>query len=196
MIWNAIQPTGCPRLLSLQLLGKGIEGSTLHVEKKYWGGEEGSSVYRWFLVSQSLWRSRELFVIMSVGCWWKLASLCCYLSLIDRKNIFVTVLLVFVDYLKFTGNVDCRYSVCCLVSISVPDRSHVCRLIKMEHKAKSMMQQLHLILYQRGILASRFLFLVSLSGVTGPVVPLFFLSILDPSYLVSTWCLNVNFIDC
>ncbi|XXG74688.1 hypothetical protein AAC387_Pa07g3344 [Persea americana] len=43
---------GSPRLLSLQLLGKGIEGSTLHVEKRYWGGEEGNSVYRWFLTGE------------------------------------------------------------------------------------------------------------------------------------------------
>ncbi|XP_058099162.1 187-kDa microtubule-associated protein AIR9 isoform X2 [Magnolia sinica] len=41
---------GSPRLLSLQILGRGIEGSTLHVEKKYWGGEEGDSIFRWFLI--------------------------------------------------------------------------------------------------------------------------------------------------
>ncbi|KAL1555754.1 187-kDa microtubule-associated protein air9 [Salvia divinorum] len=39
---------GTPRLLSLQLSGTGVEGTTLNVEKKYWGGEEGESVYRWF----------------------------------------------------------------------------------------------------------------------------------------------------
>lgn len=54
VIGNAMIPTGSPRLLSLQLLGKGIEGSTLHVEKRYWGGEEGNSVYRWFLVRDSI----------------------------------------------------------------------------------------------------------------------------------------------
>ncbi|XP_077243847.1 outer arm dynein light chain 1 protein [Tasmannia lanceolata] len=43
-----VQP-GSPRVLSLQIIGKGIEGSTLHVDKKYWGGEEGDSVFRWFL---------------------------------------------------------------------------------------------------------------------------------------------------
>ncbi|KAJ4976364.1 hypothetical protein NE237_001470 [Protea cynaroides] len=42
---------GSPRLLSLQIVGKAIEGATLHVDKKYWGGEEGDSVFRWFLTS-------------------------------------------------------------------------------------------------------------------------------------------------
>ncbi|KAF6166111.1 hypothetical protein GIB67_023821 [Kingdonia uniflora] len=40
---------GNPKLLTLRLLGKAIEGTTLHVDKKYWGGEEGDSVFRWFL---------------------------------------------------------------------------------------------------------------------------------------------------
>ncbi|KAL1560501.1 187-kDa microtubule-associated protein air9 [Salvia divinorum] len=39
---------GTPRLLSLQITGTGVEGTTLSAEKKYWGGEEGESVYRWF----------------------------------------------------------------------------------------------------------------------------------------------------
>ncbi|KAJ6813130.1 187-kDa microtubule-associated protein AIR9 [Iris pallida] len=42
---------GTPRLLSLQILGEGIEGTTLIAEKKYWGGEEGDSVFRWFLTT-------------------------------------------------------------------------------------------------------------------------------------------------
>ncbi|KAF8413517.1 hypothetical protein HHK36_001507 [Tetracentron sinense] len=42
---------GSPRLLFLQILGKAVEGTTLHVEKKYWGGEEGDSAFRWFLTS-------------------------------------------------------------------------------------------------------------------------------------------------
>ncbi|GMH20814.1 hypothetical protein Nepgr_022656 [Nepenthes gracilis] len=42
---------GSPRLLSLKIIGKPVEGSTLHVEKKYWGGEEGDSVFRWFRTS-------------------------------------------------------------------------------------------------------------------------------------------------
>lgn len=42
---------GSPRLLSLQIVGNSIEGTTLSVEKKYWGGEEGDSVFRWFRTS-------------------------------------------------------------------------------------------------------------------------------------------------
>ncbi|KAK9155120.1 hypothetical protein Sjap_002600 [Stephania japonica] len=42
---------GSPMLLSLQIVGEAIEGTTLHVDKKYWGGEEGDSVYHWFLTS-------------------------------------------------------------------------------------------------------------------------------------------------
>ncbi|KAL4200686.1 hypothetical protein AMTRI_Chr02g212440 [Amborella trichopoda] len=42
---------GSPRLLSLQILGECVEGSTLHVDKRYWGGSEGGSVFRWFLTS-------------------------------------------------------------------------------------------------------------------------------------------------
>ncbi|CAN6465482.1 unnamed protein product [Victoria cruziana] len=40
---------GSPTLLSLKLLGECVEGSTLHVEKKYWGGNEGQSIFRWYL---------------------------------------------------------------------------------------------------------------------------------------------------
>lgn len=39
---------GTPSLLSLRILGKAIEGTILHVDKRYWGGEEGKSVIRWF----------------------------------------------------------------------------------------------------------------------------------------------------
>ncbi|XP_073129269.1 187-kDa microtubule-associated protein AIR9 [Henckelia pumila] len=39
---------GSPRLLSLQIFGTEVEGTTLNVEKRYWGGEEGQSIYRWF----------------------------------------------------------------------------------------------------------------------------------------------------
>lgn len=41
---------GSPRLLTLQIIGTAVEGTTLDVEKKYWGGEEGESIYRWFRV--------------------------------------------------------------------------------------------------------------------------------------------------
>lgn len=42
---------GSPRLLSLQIVGSATEGTTLSVDKKYWGGEEGDSVFRWFRTS-------------------------------------------------------------------------------------------------------------------------------------------------
>ncbi|XP_020586552.1 187-kDa microtubule-associated protein AIR9, partial [Phalaenopsis equestris] len=42
---------GNPRLLSLEIVGEGVEGTTLYAEKKYWGGEEGNSVYHWFLTA-------------------------------------------------------------------------------------------------------------------------------------------------
>jgi hypothetical protein len=45
--------SGSPKLLSLKILGDTIEGGELHVEKTYWGGIEGSSKLRWFLVSSS-----------------------------------------------------------------------------------------------------------------------------------------------
>ncbi|XP_009597927.1 187-kDa microtubule-associated protein AIR9 [Nicotiana tomentosiformis] len=44
---------GTPRLLSLRIAGTAVEGTALNVEKKYWGGEEGDSVYRWFRTSSS-----------------------------------------------------------------------------------------------------------------------------------------------
>ncbi|XAR72534.1 hypothetical protein NMG60_11019208 [Bertholletia excelsa] len=42
---------GSPRLISLQIVGAAVEGMTLTVDKKYWGGEEGDSVFRWFRTS-------------------------------------------------------------------------------------------------------------------------------------------------
>ncbi|XP_024018937.1 187-kDa microtubule-associated protein AIR9 isoform X2 [Morus notabilis] len=42
---------GSPRLLSLQIVGNSIEGTTLSIDKKYWGGEEGESIFRWFRTS-------------------------------------------------------------------------------------------------------------------------------------------------
>ncbi|KAF5752705.1 microtubule-associated protein [Tripterygium wilfordii] len=42
---------GSPRLLSLQIVGSVVEGTTLTVDKKYWGGDEGDSVFRWFRTS-------------------------------------------------------------------------------------------------------------------------------------------------
>ncbi|KAI3741535.1 hypothetical protein L1987_59209 [Smallanthus sonchifolius] len=45
-----IQP-GNPRLLSLQVVGTAVEGTSIYVNKQYWGGEEGDSVFRWFRTS-------------------------------------------------------------------------------------------------------------------------------------------------
>ncbi|XP_023758150.1 187-kDa microtubule-associated protein AIR9 isoform X1 [Lactuca sativa] len=45
-----VQP-GSPRLMSLQVVGTPVEGTTLSVNKQYWGGEEGESVFRWFRTS-------------------------------------------------------------------------------------------------------------------------------------------------
>ncbi|KAL2604532.1 hypothetical protein AAZV13_09G072900 [Glycine max] len=42
---------GSPRLLSLHIVGNAVEGTILRIEKKYWGGEEGDSVYRWLRTS-------------------------------------------------------------------------------------------------------------------------------------------------
>ncbi|XP_043806182.1 187-kDa microtubule-associated protein AIR9 isoform X3 [Manihot esculenta] len=42
---------GSPRLLSLQIVGNAVEGTPLSVDKKYWGGEEGDSVFRWLRTS-------------------------------------------------------------------------------------------------------------------------------------------------
>ncbi|KAK4797344.1 hypothetical protein SAY86_029670 [Trapa natans] len=42
---------GSPRLLSLQVIGNLIEGTTLNVEKNYWGGDEGESIFQWFRTS-------------------------------------------------------------------------------------------------------------------------------------------------
>ncbi|XP_064970578.1 187-kDa microtubule-associated protein AIR9-like isoform X1 [Musa acuminata AAA Group] len=43
--------SGSPRVLSLWIIGKAVEGNTLCADKRYWGGEEGDSVFRWFLTS-------------------------------------------------------------------------------------------------------------------------------------------------
>ncbi|XP_022762690.1 187-kDa microtubule-associated protein AIR9-like isoform X2 [Durio zibethinus] len=42
---------GSPRLLALQIVGNAVEGTILSVDKRYWGGEEGDSVFRWFWTS-------------------------------------------------------------------------------------------------------------------------------------------------
>ncbi|KAF5205341.1 Microtubule-associated air9-like protein [Thalictrum thalictroides] len=42
---------GSPKLLSLHLLGESIEGTVLRVDRKYWGGEEGHSIIRWYRIT-------------------------------------------------------------------------------------------------------------------------------------------------
>lgn len=42
---------GSPKLLSLQIVGDAVEGNLLTVDKRYWGGEEGDSIFRWFRTS-------------------------------------------------------------------------------------------------------------------------------------------------
>ncbi|KAF9588966.1 hypothetical protein IFM89_017645 [Coptis chinensis] len=52
--WTSFGPErvcpGSPKLISLQILGNAIEGTMLHIDKKYWGGEEGSSIIHWFRI--------------------------------------------------------------------------------------------------------------------------------------------------
>ncbi|XP_050287911.1 187-kDa microtubule-associated protein AIR9 isoform X2 [Quercus robur] len=62
---------GSPRLLSLQIVGNDIEGATLSVDKKYWGGEEGDSVFRWFRTSSDgmqseIWGATTASYMLSV----------------------------------------------------------------------------------------------------------------------------------
>lgn len=40
---------GMPTLLSLEVTGEAIEGTTMFATKRYWGGEEGNTVFRWIL---------------------------------------------------------------------------------------------------------------------------------------------------
>ncbi|CAN6203007.1 unnamed protein product [Urochloa humidicola] len=42
---------GMPTLLSLEVTGEAIEGTTMVASKQYWGGEEGDTMFRWILVS-------------------------------------------------------------------------------------------------------------------------------------------------
>ncbi|XP_062189872.1 187-kDa microtubule-associated protein AIR9-like [Phragmites australis] len=42
---------GMPTLLSLELIGEAIEGTTMVANKIYWGGEEGDTIFRWILAS-------------------------------------------------------------------------------------------------------------------------------------------------
>lgn len=42
---------GSPTLLSLELNGDAIEGTTMVANRRYWGGEEGDTLFRWLLTS-------------------------------------------------------------------------------------------------------------------------------------------------
>ncbi|KAJ3670004.1 hypothetical protein LUZ60_010328 [Juncus effusus] len=46
---SPVQP-GSPRLVLLEIEGEAVEGKKLVASKRYWGGEEGDSIFRWFLV--------------------------------------------------------------------------------------------------------------------------------------------------
>ncbi|MCO5582339.1 hypothetical protein L7F22_036233 [Adiantum nelumboides] len=48
MMQEYVQP-GLPRLISLGITGDPMEGASLQVDKKYWGGSEGSSKIQWLL---------------------------------------------------------------------------------------------------------------------------------------------------
>lgn len=56
--------SGSPRLLSLQITGTAVEGNILNVKKKYWGGEEGESIYRWFRVLYMIWSVISIFSVL------------------------------------------------------------------------------------------------------------------------------------
>uniref|UniRef100_A0A0D9WVG8 Ig-like domain-containing protein n=1 Tax=Leersia perrieri TaxID=77586 RepID=A0A0D9WVG8_9ORYZ len=42
---------GTPTLLSFELTGEAIEGTTMVTKRRYWGGEEGETIFRWILTS-------------------------------------------------------------------------------------------------------------------------------------------------
>ncbi|KAL5197898.1 hypothetical protein ABZP36_001410 [Zizania latifolia] len=42
---------GRPTLLSLELTGEAIEGTTMIANRRYWGGEEGKTIFHWILTS-------------------------------------------------------------------------------------------------------------------------------------------------
>lgn len=42
---------GSPTLLSLELSGEAIEGTAMVANRRYWGGEEGDTIFRWVLTS-------------------------------------------------------------------------------------------------------------------------------------------------
>ncbi|XWS55352.1 hypothetical protein CRYUN_Cryun10bG0167200 [Craigia yunnanensis] len=71
---------GSPRLLALQIVGDAVEGTILSVDKRYWGGEEGDSVFHWFRTS-------------SDGSQWEIrgASASSYMLSVDDIGFFISV---------------------------------------------------------------------------------------------------------
>ncbi|EOX96967.1 Outer arm dynein light chain 1 protein isoform 1 [Theobroma cacao] len=71
---------GSPRLLALQIVGHAVEGTVLSVDKKYWGGEEGDSVFRWFRTSSD-----------GSQCEIRRASASSYMLSVDDIGFFISV---------------------------------------------------------------------------------------------------------
>ncbi|XP_065846855.1 187-kDa microtubule-associated protein AIR9 [Euphorbia lathyris] len=70
---------GSPRLLSLQIVGNTVEGTTISVDKKYWGGEEGESVFRWFRTTSDGSQS-EIFAATSISYMLSIDDIGCLIS--------------------------------------------------------------------------------------------------------------------
>lgn len=51
--------------MSLQVVGTPVEGTTLSVNKQYWGGEEGESVFRWFRVLFVIIINSQFFLVLT-----------------------------------------------------------------------------------------------------------------------------------
>ncbi|CAH8264737.1 unnamed protein product [Arabidopsis lyrata] len=71
---------GNPSTVSLQVVGAPVEGTTLSVEKEYWGGEEGASVFRWFRTNSD-----------GTPCEIKGATTSSYLLSVDDIGFFISV---------------------------------------------------------------------------------------------------------
>ncbi|XWS40436.1 hypothetical protein CRYUN_Cryun18bG0140100 [Craigia yunnanensis] len=71
---------GSPRLLALQIVGDAVEGTILSVDKRYWGGEEGDSVFRWFRTSSD-----------GSQCEIRSASASSYMLSVDEIGFFISV---------------------------------------------------------------------------------------------------------
>ncbi|XWS67442.1 hypothetical protein CRYUN_Cryun04dG0006800 [Craigia yunnanensis] len=71
---------GSPRLLALQIVGNSVEGTILSVDKKYWGGEEGDSVFCWFRTSSD-----------GFQCEIRVANASSYMLSVDDIGFFISV---------------------------------------------------------------------------------------------------------